>query len=54
MIVFIFISQTNVIQTDWYGGPLRSNLSGSCITNPTDLNCSNDCPLVSNPPYGSF
>ncbi len=33
---------------------MKANLSGSCITNPTNLACSNDCPLVTNPPFGSF
>ncbi len=53
MLVMI-LSITNVVQTDWYNGPVRSNLTGSCITNPTDLNCSNDCPLVTNPSFGDF
>ncbi len=48
------LSIVEVVQTDWYNGPLRSNLTGSCLTNPTDLNCSNDCPLVTNPSFGSF
>jgi len=52
--IWVIFEQTSVIQTDWYGGPLKSNLSPFCQTNPTDLSCSNDCPLVTNPPYGSF
>lgn len=52
--IWVIFEQTSVIQTDWNSGPLRSNLSQFCQTNPTDLSCSNDCPLVTNPPYGSF
>jgi len=47
-------TETSVIQTDWYGGPLKPNLNAFCQTNPTDLSCSNDCPLVTSPAYGSF
>ncbi|MCS7245466.1 MAG: VCBS repeat-containing protein [candidate division WOR-3 bacterium] len=53
MLVYI-LSQVSVIQTDWYNGPERANLSPFCQNNPTNLICSNDCPLVTNPPHGSF
>jgi len=52
--IWIILEQVSVIQTDWYGGPLKPNLDPFCQANPTALSCSNDCPLVTSPPHGSF